>query len=192
MSVESFYARRERLQMPGRPRGPIVFIPSNKTEEAPEVELVAEPVVETPPAAPEPAEPNPILDALRARQTIRPMIRAACCACGVTMEELLSLRRAAGIVDARQTAAWLLRTFSSLSYPAIGRYLGGRDHTTILHSCRRIDHRILVAGAVLPMPNVENDDPGDWERCLEMIVSLPRVRAAYRHGRPIVNAGGRG
>lgn len=49
--------------------------------------------------------------------------------------ELLSPRRAPILVEARALVTWVLRSVPSepVSYPKIGRALGDRHHTTIMH-----------------------------------------------------------
>ncbi len=42
----------------------------------------------------------------------------------------------------RQVAMYLTRELTDESLPAIGRQFGGRDHTTVLHACRRASARI--------------------------------------------------
>jgi chromosomal replication initiator protein len=42
------------------------------------------------------------------------------------------------IVKARQVIMYLLREDFSVSYPLIGQKLGGKDHTTVMHSCVKI------------------------------------------------------
>lgn len=42
------------------------------------------------------------------------------------------------IVKPRQLIMYLLREDFSVSYPSIGKQLGGRDHTTVIHSCEKI------------------------------------------------------
>ncbi|MFT5359835.1 MAG: chromosomal replication initiator protein [Candidatus Paceibacteria bacterium] len=42
------------------------------------------------------------------------------------------------IVRARQIIMYLLREDFSISYPMIGQKLGGKDHTTVIHSCLKI------------------------------------------------------
>ena len=58
---------------------------------------------------------------------------------GVTTNDLTSARRDASTAHARQVSMYLLRNDASLSLPEIGRILGGRDHTTALHGCRKIE-----------------------------------------------------
>lgn len=58
----------------------------------------------------------------------------------VTRVDLKSARRTAHIVKARQIACWLMKTLTTLSLPQIGRHVGGRDHTTVLHAARKIQH----------------------------------------------------
>lgn len=53
-----------------------------------------------------------------------------------THEEILSPRRLKEYAEIRSVIANLLREITSLSLPAIGSVLGGRDHTTILHHTR--------------------------------------------------------
>ena len=42
------------------------------------------------------------------------------------------------IVKARQVVMYLLREDFNISYPLIGQKLGGKDHTTVMHSCLKI------------------------------------------------------
>ncbi|GAH92046.1 unnamed protein product, partial [marine sediment metagenome] len=48
--------------------------------------------------------------------------------------DLLSSSRKKEIVKPRQVAMYLLREDLKSSYPFIGRKLGGKDHTTAIHS----------------------------------------------------------
>ncbi|MGE5334058.1 MAG: helix-turn-helix domain-containing protein, partial [Nitrososphaerota archaeon] len=52
---------------------------------------------------------------------------------------------------ARQVAMYLLREETDASLFAIGRQLGGRDHTTIMHGCAR------VAKAIAEDPQAQRD-----------------------------------
>lgn len=42
------------------------------------------------------------------------------------------------VVKPRQIIMYILREDFAISYPAIGKKLGGRDHTTVIHSCEKI------------------------------------------------------
>lgn len=58
---------------------------------------------------------------------------------GVTIERIKGPSRNRAICRARMEAIYAVRMERpDLSYPAIGRWFGGRDHTTILHSVRKI------------------------------------------------------
>ena len=57
----------------------------------------------------------------------------------IPVEALTSKRRERQVAYARHLAMYLLRDIAQQSYAQIGRILGGRDHTTVLHGFRRID-----------------------------------------------------
>ncbi len=67
---------------------------------------------------------------------------AACEHFGLTPDELLSPSRTSRVAWPRQVAMYLARELTDESLPAIGRQFGGRDHTTVLHACRRTASRI--------------------------------------------------
>ena len=46
------------------------------------------------------------------------------------------------MVRPRQLIMYILREDFRVSYPAIGQKLGGRDHTTVIHSCEKIKEDI--------------------------------------------------
>jgi chromosomal replication initiator protein len=58
---------------------------------------------------------------------------------GISRAELIGTSRAATPLRARQVAIYLTRELTDLSLPQIGRLYGGRDHTTVLNSLRRIE-----------------------------------------------------
>jgi chromosomal replication initiator protein len=61
---------------------------------------------------------------------------------GITRPELLSSSRAARVAWPRQVAMYLTRELTGQSLPAIGRDFGGRDHTTVMHACKRTAARL--------------------------------------------------
>jgi chromosomal replication initiator protein len=58
---------------------------------------------------------------------------------GISRAELIGSSRAATPLRARQVAIYLTRELTDLSLPQIGRLYGGRDHSTVLNSLRRIE-----------------------------------------------------
>ncbi len=66
-------------------------------------------------------------------------IMGACAAFyGVPVSSLLAGRRTKDIVKPRQIAMYLAKELTPRSLPDIGRRIGGRDHTTVLHGVRKI------------------------------------------------------
>ena len=63
---------------------------------------------------------------------------------GLTREELLSPSRAARLAWPRQVAMYLAREHTGETLPAIGARFAGRNHTTVLHACRRTAQRIAA------------------------------------------------
>jgi chromosomal replication initiator protein len=56
----------------------------------------------------------------------------------VSVEEINGTSRAKAIVLARQVAMLLVRDILGASLPEIGRVFGGKDHSTVVHACRKI------------------------------------------------------
>ncbi|AKM83947.1 TPA: chromosomal replication initiator protein DnaA [Candidatus Campbellbacteria bacterium] len=46
------------------------------------------------------------------------------------------------VVKPRQVIMYILRKDFNVSYPSIGEKLGGRDHTTVIHSCKKIEDEL--------------------------------------------------
>ena len=59
---------------------------------------------------------------------------------GVSVEAVRGRSRQRPIVGARQTAMYVIRELTDLSYPAIARLFGGRDHTTVIHAVEKTQH----------------------------------------------------
>lgn len=71
-------------------------------------------------------------------------------ASGVRVTDLISARRTANVVLPRQIAMALAKHFTLKSLPEIGRRFGGRDHTTVLHACRKMEPVIEAVAARVP------------------------------------------
>ncbi len=60
----------------------------------------------------------------------------------VEEESIYEKTRRKEVIKPRQVIMYLLREDFSISYPSIGQKLGGRDHTTVIHSCEKIKNDI--------------------------------------------------
>ena len=63
----------------------------------------------------------------------------------VKVADLLSKRRSRSIARPRQMAMTLAKELTNHSLPEIGDHFGGRDHTTVIHACRKVKELILEA-----------------------------------------------
>ena len=57
----------------------------------------------------------------------------------MSLDDLCGKSRKKEIVRPRQIAMYLLRKENRVSFPTIGEYFGGRDHTTAMHACDKIE-----------------------------------------------------
>ncbi|MDC0481876.1 chromosomal replication initiator protein DnaA [Gammaproteobacteria bacterium] len=62
----------------------------------------------------------------------------------IRMSELLSAKRNRSLARPRQLAMSLAKELTSHSLPEIGDAFGGRDHTTVLHACKKITELCLT------------------------------------------------
>ncbi len=62
---------------------------------------------------------------------------------GIDEESIYEKTRRREVVRPRQVIMYLLREDFSVSYPTIGAKLGGRDHTTVIHSCEKVKREVL-------------------------------------------------
>ncbi len=63
---------------------------------------------------------------------------------GIDEESIYEKTRRREVVRPRQIIMYLLREDFNISYPTIGTKLGGRDHTTVIHSCEKIKREVVV------------------------------------------------
>jgi hypothetical protein len=77
--------------------------------------------------------------------TVLDIARAVADFFGLTLNDLQSATRSAKIVHARHIAMHFARQMTPKSLPAIARVFGWRDHTSVLHACRKVE-RLLKAG----------------------------------------------
>ena len=60
----------------------------------------------------------------------------------IEKDDLASNKRSNDIAFPRQIAMYLCREIANMSYPQIGIDFGGRDHSTVMHACKKIEKEI--------------------------------------------------
>jgi chromosomal replication initiator protein len=102
-------------------------------------------------------EPSPGLVRHVLRRLGQDRSRDACCGLseivdaaaqefGVSRESLMARDRRPAVAEARQVAMYLARELTEHSLPEIGRGIGGRNHTTVLHAVNRIGAAVRTDG----------------------------------------------
>jgi chromosomal replication initiator protein len=86
--------------------------------------------------------------AASSRCTLSDILDAAAGEFGVSREALLARDRHPDVSAARQVAMYLARELTDHSLPEIGRGIGGRNHTTVLHAVNRVSIQLGTDNAV--------------------------------------------
>lgn len=60
----------------------------------------------------------------------------------IPLNEIQSTKRSSDILFARQVAMYLTRELTNLSLPAIGEHFNGKNHSTVLHSIRKMEQMV--------------------------------------------------
>ncbi len=68
--------------------------------------------------------------------------KAVCDYYSIPFEKLREKTRKRHIVQARQLSMFLAKNFTKNSLKAIGKHFGGRDHSTVIHSCQAVQNMI--------------------------------------------------
>jgi chromosomal replication initiator protein len=76
------------------------------------------------------------------RITIASIQRAVADRHHVSVKAIRGPSRRPQTVRARHAAVYLARRLTPHSYAVISRWFGGRDHSTLIHSCKRVQERI--------------------------------------------------
>ncbi len=88
-------------------------------------------------------DPKPFVPAPEQKYPpIKEIIRVVAEYYGVPEMCMISNRRTVTVVHPRHVAIYLARELTPHSFPMIGRAFSGRDHTTCLHACRKIEKLI--------------------------------------------------
>ena len=81
-----------------------------------------------------------IFDQTKKKQITADLImQTVCDYYGLTTEDITGPTRKREITVPRQIAMFLTREMTGMSLPQIGGVFGGRDHTTVLHSCKTVE-----------------------------------------------------
>jgi len=88
--------------------------------------------------------------------TIPDIQKTVCDYFSISQNEITGKRRDQKVVKPRQVAMYLCKEFTGASYPEIGQAFGGRDHTTVMHSCRKIDANIEDPYFRTSLDNIRN------------------------------------
>jgi len=62
----------------------------------------------------------------------------------ISLADMKAKKRTQTVAYPRQIAMYLSRDLTNLSLPEIGAYFGGRDHTTVLHACNKIENAMRL------------------------------------------------
>jgi len=76
------------------------------------------------------------------RVDVKNIIKETASYYGISTLDVISKKRKKEIALARQVAMYLMRELTESSYPKIGDSFGGRDHTTVMHSCKKIEKQM--------------------------------------------------
>ena len=76
------------------------------------------------------------------RPTVERIVRRVSGHFQVKPREIQSARRTRSVLLPRQVGMYLARELTDLSLDQIGAYFGGRDHSTVLHACRKLERAI--------------------------------------------------
>ena len=76
--------------------------------------------------------------------TIDDIIEKVCNHFGVSQQQVFSKSRKRDYVQVRQVSMYLAQKYTKMPASRIGQLIGGRDHSTVLHSCNTVEQRLKV------------------------------------------------
>ena len=76
--------------------------------------------------------------------TIDDIMEAVCAHFNVTATAVNSKSRKRDLVVARQVSMFLAQKYTKIPASRIGRLVGNRDHSTVIHSCSQVEQRLKV------------------------------------------------
>jgi chromosomal replication initiator protein len=79
------------------------------------------------------------------------IVKRVAVAFSISEKELLGTSRLRNVLLPRQVAMYLTRELTKLSLPRIGVFFADRDHTTVLHACRKVEIEMDLNGKLAAM-----------------------------------------
>ena len=76
--------------------------------------------------------------------TIDDILEKVCQHYGIPQQHVFSKSRKREIVQVRQVSMYLAQKYTKMPAGRIGQLIGGRDHSTVLHSCSAVEQRLKV------------------------------------------------
>lgn len=70
--------------------------------------------------------------------SVKEIVKVVCDFYNIPEDHVYEKTRRKEVLKPRQVAMFILREDFNISYPTIGQKLGGRDHTTVMHSCEKV------------------------------------------------------
>jgi chromosomal replication initiator protein len=83
-----------------------------------------------------------ILSAAEMKVTIETVKKSVAKYYGITIKDMDSTKRTKNLTYPRQIAMYLCKEMTDSSFPKIGQSFGGKDHTTVLHACKKISTQL--------------------------------------------------
>lgn len=91
---------------------------------------------------------GPMIELPSRHVTVEVIQRQAAQHFSLKIPDLKGAKRHRSVVLPRMIAVYLTRKHTQMSYPDIGKAFGGRDHSTIIHACQKIDWLLTTDPAV--------------------------------------------
>jgi len=89
--------------------------------------------------------------------TIDDILEKVCSHYGVTQQNVFSKSRKRDFVQVRQISMYLAQKYTRMPAGRIGQLIGGRDHSTVIHSCNTVERRLKVDQAFsAELSSIEN------------------------------------
>ena len=89
--------------------------------------------------------------------TIDDILEKVCQHFGVSQQHVISKSRKRDYVQVRQVSMYLAQKYTKMPASRIGQLIGGRDHSTVIHSCSAIEQRLkLDKGFVEELNSIEH------------------------------------